>query len=192
MPVAPLRALGEHFMKTLANCVKPTVICGMLLGLLTGVGFAQRGGVGAMGAGPRPNVTAGTGRWAGAPATIAPNRSTLNRGVDRTVAPIRDPLIRTKPTTDSGATTATGSATASSATTVNRGVDATAAPIRDPLATEKRPAGTGSTTATGATTASDVTTANRNVDPTVAPIRDPLAGTPSKTAAPPHVPTPQQ
>lgn len=131
--------------------MKKLLITGMLLGLLTGVGVAQRGRpAGPVSPTARPDVSLGAGRTAGVSPTLAPNRTTtVNRGVSPTVAPIKDPTI--------GAT-ATG---APNATTVNRNVGPTAAPIRDPLAG-------------ASTTAGPNTTVNRNVSPTAAPgERDP-------------------
>ena len=133
--------------------MKNILICGLLLGLLTGVGVAQRGRPGgAVGPTARPDVDLGARRSAGVSPTMVPNRTTTsNRNVSPTAAgPIRDPQAGTSTTT------------APNGTTVNRNVDPTAAPIRDPLA------------GASATGNPDSTTVNRNAQPTAAPpIRDP-------------------
>ena len=123
---------------------------GMLLGLLTVSGVAQRGRPGgAVSPTARPDIDLGARRSAGGSPTLAPNRTITNRSVSPTAGPVRDPRV------DKTATIAPDG------TTVNRNVDPTAAPIRDPLA---KPSAT-----PGAST-----TVNRNASPTAeAPIRDP-------------------
>lgn len=130
--------------------MKKLIIVGMLLGLLTGVGVAQRGRAGgAVSPVARPDVSLGAHRTLGVSPTLAPNRTTVNRGVSPTAAPIKDPAVSRT------------AATAPQATTRNQGVGPTAGPIRDPLI--------GSSTTTGPNT-----TGNRNVSPTAAaPVRDP-------------------
>lgn len=131
--------------------MKKLLITGMLLGLLTGVGVAQRGRAGgSMSPTARPDTSLGARSTAGVSPALAPSRTTtVNQNVSPTAAPIKDPTI---------GTTATG---APNGTTVNRNVDPTAAPIKDPLA--------GSSTTTGVNT-----TVNRNDSPTAEPpIRDP-------------------
>ena len=132
--------------------MKKMLICGMLLGLLTGVGVAQRGrSGGAVSPTARPDVSMTPSRTMGASPTMAPDRTTLNRNVEPTAAsPIRDPLA--------------GKSTRAvpSGTTMNQNVTPAAAPIRDPLV-DGSP-----------TVAPNGTTMNRNVQPTAAaPIRDP-------------------
>ena len=133
--------------------MKNILICGLLLGLLTGVGVAQRGRPGgAVGPTARPDVDLGARRSAGVSPTMVPNRTTTsNRNVSPTAAgPIRDPQAGTSTTT------------APNGTISNRNVGPTAAPIRDPLA--------GSST----TVVPNATTAPKNVDVTAAPpVRDP-------------------
>jgi hypothetical protein len=128
--------------------MKNLMVIAMLVGLLTGVGVAQRGRTGGtVSPTARPDVDLGARRSAGVSPTLAPNRTTVNRGVSPTAAPIKDPTL--------GAS----STAAPSGTTVNRNVDPTVAPIRDPLA--------------GAS-AGPNSTVNRNVSPTAAaPVRDP-------------------
>ena len=111
--------------------MKKILICGMLLGLLSGVGLAQRGRpVGPMArpdvsigsrAGTMPSPTGAINRTTSARTTIAPNSTTAARGVDATAAPIRDPLVGNKTTA------------APSSTTASPSVGPTVAPIRDPL-----------------------------------------------------------
>jgi hypothetical protein len=134
--------------------MKKLVITGMLLGLLTGVAFAQRGRpAGPVSPTARPDVdmsarrTAGASPTAGVSPTMGPSRTTTNQGVSPTAAPIKDPTINSS-------TTANG-------TTTNQSVEPTPAPIRDPLVGESTTTGTN-------------TTVDRNVSPTAAPpIRDP-------------------
>jgi hypothetical protein len=132
--------------------MKKLILTGMLLGLLTGVGFAQRGRpAGPVSPTARPDVdmsarrTAGASPTAGVSPTMGASRTTTNQGVSPTAAPIKDPTINSS-------TTANGT---------NQSVEPTPAPIRDPLA--------GASSTTGANT-----TVDRNVSPTAAPpIRDP-------------------
>jgi hypothetical protein len=131
--------------------MKKVLLVGMLLGLMSGVGFAQRGRAGgAVSPTARPDVDMTARRTLGASPTMVPNRTTVNRGVSPTLAPIKDPAV-------------TRSATIGpNATTVNRNVDPTVAPVKDPLI------------GIAPTTAGSSTTVNRGVSPTAAaPIRDP-------------------
>ena len=145
--------------------MKKVIMIGMLLGLLTGVGVAQRGrSAGPVGPAVRPAGTAGpmgpTARPAGTVSHTARPDVDMSRrpaSVSSTDAPsgtvdrIRDPRV-------GSSTTVTPSGTTS-----NRNVDPSAtAPMRDPL--------TGSATSV----APNSTTTNPNVDPSAAaPIQDP-------------------
>jgi hypothetical protein len=130
--------------------MKKTMLIGLVLGLLTGVGVAQRGrGAGAVSPTARPDVNLGAIRSAGVSPTMGPNRTTVNRNVDPTLAPVKDPKV------------ASSNTVAPNGTTVNRNVEPTPVPIRDPLVGDSATAGAN-------------TTLNRNVSPTAAePIRDP-------------------
>ncbi len=144
--------------------MKKVILTGMLLGLLTGVGVAQRGRPAgpvsptARPAGPvaptaRPDVDLSNRRSAGVSPTVGINSNARNRKVSPTAAPvpapIQDPAVGRSTTV------------APAGTTVNRNVDPTAAPVKDPLADRS------------STVAPDGTV-NRNDSPTAAsPIRDP-------------------
>lgn len=130
--------------------MKKLMLIAMLLGLLTGVGVAQRGRAGgAVSPTARPDVDMSARRAVGVSPTLAPNRTmTINRGVSPTAAPIKDPTI--------GRSTIAPSGTSST-----RSVDPTAAPVRDPLI-DASPTAAGSSTV------------NRNASPVATqPIRDP-------------------
>lgn len=128
--------------------MKKLILMSMVMGLLTGVGVAQRGRPAGAAVSPtaRPSGVSPTARpdvdmTARRAAGVSPS-TTVNRGVNRTAAPIRDPRI------------------APSSATTNRNVDPTAAPIRDPLA--------------GASATAGGNTVNSGVSPTAAaPVRDP-------------------
>jgi len=129
---------------------KKIALCGLLLGLLTGVAVAQRGRMPSPTA--RPDVNLGTQRSAGVSPTMSPGKTTTrNQNVSPTAeGPVRDPQVGTSATT------------APNGTTANRNVDPTVAPVRDPLPNRTT------------TTAPNATAAPGNVDATAAPpIRDP-------------------
>jgi len=159
--------------------MKKILIFGTLLGLLTGVGFAQRGRpVGTTSPVARPDMTAApartmpnanisgqrTQRTAGATATASPNSSLGTSNASPTAAPIRDPQIRSTTVAPNG-------------TVGTRNVSPTAAPIRDPQVGF-------------ATVVPNGTEGSRNVDPTAAPIKDPEPAA-SKTPASDAVPRQQ-